>query len=259
MDEATHDAAASEHLEVLRGSDGQVHERRPWRDGRLHGVVEAFDDTGQPRRRESFVEGRLEGPAEDFDADGRLRQKAHFRAGLLDGQTTCYDAAGRLQQIIHYRSGRLHGEMTLFAPVEVPGNGPQSAGVRRLASMIYVEGDLHGTLRTYDELERPTFEVPYLAGQRQGLASWFHGGVLVRQATYVDDRLHGEVLDYHANGRVRERVPHQNDLPHGIAIRYHKNGNVKEKLRFHLGEQVGDSLQYDRRGLRFDRPRQGTR
>lgn len=259
MDEATHEAAAEEHLEVLRGGDGRVQERRPWRGERLHGVVEVFHDNGQPSRRESFVEGRLEGPSEDFDAGGGLRQRAHFKAGLLDGETTCYDDAGQLQQIIHYRDGLLHGEMTLFAPIEVEGETPRRRGVRRLATMVYVEGSLQGTLRTYDELERPTFEVPYVAGQRQGLASWFHGGVLVRQATYVDDLLHGELLDYHANGRVRERVPHESDQPHGIAVRYHKNGKVKEKLRFHHGEQVGDSLQYDRRGQRFDRPRQGAR
>lgn len=240
------------HEELVQSDDGRMLERRSWRGDQLHGNVESFDDEGQVLCREPFADGQLEGEAETFDTEGRLTQRASFVGGKLHGKVTTYDPEGRPLQRAEYRHGQLHGEMVLFAATD-----DASRVSRRQASMSYHQGALEGLLVTYDEQERPTFEVPYLKGVRQGLASWYQAGTLMRQATYVDDQLNGDLLDFHPNGRVRESTPYENDLAHGIAVRNYKNGKVKEKLRFHLGEQIGDSLQYNLRGQRLDKPRQG--
>ena len=242
--------------ETERDENGAVVERRRWRGGALHGDLETYHPDGQVQTRQPFVDGQLHGRSEIFSPSGQLLQQSHFEDGQLHGPLKTFTEDGHPQQTAHYEDGRLHGDMVLYAPPDPEAESPQ---VLQQATMVYREGLLEGPLATYDARQQPTFQVPYLAGLREGLATWFQDGVMVRQGTYVADQLHGELLSYHPNGRVRERVPYENDQPHGIAVRYYKNGKVKEKLRYHRGEQVGDSVEYSPKGERYDAPRRGGR
>jgi len=65
--------------------DGQLNYRENYKDGELDGLQESFHDNGQLETRGNFIDGKQEGLWEEFDTNGNLTKTEMYRNEELDG------------------------------------------------------------------------------------------------------------------------------------------------------------------------------
>lgn len=116
------------------------------------------------------------------------------------------DEAGRLQASSTWMGGLAHGPLTRYG-----------AGGDVLLQAELQQGRLAGALRVYDEQ-----------------------GALLRDARYVDGKLHGEVLSYR-DGKLASSQHFHQGIPHGVCVLYAPSGLEALRQTYLMGKLDGVS------------------
>jgi antitoxin component YwqK of YwqJK toxin-antitoxin module len=95
------------------GSDGRPTFEADFHDGRLHGVLRAYDDKGALELEARYRHGLREGLARTFSG-GRCVAEQVYVAGLPSGPLTTYDDLGRTTRSASFVDGRLDGVVRDF-------------------------------------------------------------------------------------------------------------------------------------------------
>lgn len=129
---------------------------------------------------------------------------------------------GSHQQLLRYgRDGKLCGEQVYY----------HGENGRRLVS--YENGVQHGLTREYQG-EFLTHEANYVKGMLTGLVSWYSGdtGLKSTTAEYVDDRMHGMLINWYDDNRKKLEVEYRNDKKCGVQTEWDEYGNVTNTTNF---------------------------
>jgi len=163
---------------VTRDEAGHVVARVPLRDGRPHGLAEAFDAAGRRVRTAPFTAGALDGELVEAAADGSLLRFT-FAAGVLNGPASV-ERAGRTLVTMHFKEGALDGPFALY---------DAASG-------------------------RAVYRATYAAGLLDGVATTFGpDGAKQRESGYRAGLLDGEVVDYAPDGSVTARTRYRAGAP----------------------------------------------
>jgi len=111
-----------------------------------------------------------------------------------------------------------------------------------------VDGVADGPALSYDEAGHLSARLTLKAGQIHGPAEFYHEGRRVRTAVYHANLLHGESVDYDAQGTVVQSCTYQANLLHGPLRRYWPDGTLMEETLYREGKPQGAPKRYDSKG-----------
>lgn len=150
--------------------------------------------SGALRYKFTFKDGELDGAAESFDRTGSLSiSRALFKDGTIEGSFEAYSPnTGVLITKYNYSNGQLEGVQNQF---------DEKSG-KKTQEVIVTDGKFVGVAREWDIEGRPTKEVPYKNGLRNGEAKTWADGKLFLVETYVMGKQQGRRTEYEADGSI---------------------------------------------------------
>lgn len=158
-------------------------------------------------------------------------------AGQRDGQERELSYQSKPSRIAQYRDDKLHGKEQRF--------DVRSGDLKR--EIPWVEGKMHGVMRSYHPNGEQASESPYENGKVHGaVRSYSIQGGLTRVATYVRGQREGDTTDYWVEnpGAVQKVVPYRAGKVHGVAKGFYLNGKPKWERPFRGNLEHGKETQY---------------
>jgi antitoxin component YwqK of YwqJK toxin-antitoxin module len=95
-------------------SDGSVRIREPYQNGKLHGIVRNYYNSGQVSEEAQWAYGQKQGPWKQYYQTGATRLSAHYRDDLLNGSYKVYFADGTLKIKGELLDSRSHGTWSYY-------------------------------------------------------------------------------------------------------------------------------------------------
>lgn len=204
--------------------DGKLRKVERYRLGVMDGEQVTYYPDGSVAEREVRKDGVLDGPLKSWFADGKLKSEAVYQAGEPEGTMTFYFPNGRKEIEGQNVNGMREGTWYYF----------NEDGTIQLQA-LYSKGELvkerkeNGTFKEYYDDEQLRSEVTYKKGKREGAFVEYHdngkwelkpmgsdpvmgtpadmervlsGQTKMKEGTYVNDLLEGEVKEYDEKGKV---------------------------------------------------------
>jgi len=97
----------------------------------------------------------------------------------------------------------------------------------------------NGLLKTYGYDGKITSTVNMRNGVKDGMQTWFDArGRPIREAPYINGRIHGTLKELYENGDTMVTIPFENGLKQGVAHAYNKDGSVHKQVVYKNGRIV---------------------
>lgn len=131
--------------QVFYYENGNKEKESRYVNGKLEGNVEHFFSNGKKKEESPYKDGQLDGICTLWHENGSVKAKVFFKEGKRtdDGSTPAevvYDEYGAIQWIVHFQDDRMNGlHQTYYS------NGQEKVRAP------YLDGDLHGTVKTFSE------------------------------------------------------------------------------------------------------------
>jgi antitoxin component YwqK of YwqJK toxin-antitoxin module len=143
---------------VVKGyREGRLRAETPCKDGKVDGVVKAYDEDGRPLFESPHEQGKREGMEKFYDQNGTLSAEQAFKNGLLDGVVREYYEDGRLKSEFSFRRGLPDGAWKEYYP---------DGALKSEAS--FIDGKADGISRTYHENGQPKTEAAFKNDEQIG-------------------------------------------------------------------------------------------
>jgi antitoxin component YwqK of YwqJK toxin-antitoxin module len=150
--------------------NGQLENTKPYIDGKLQGLVQAYflikDDTpedaverGPLKSQVNFVAGKKDGFAQYYRENGQLESKKYFTGGLQGGVQFIYRKNGQLESKKHFKDGKGHG----------------------LQETYHKNGQLSASWNLKEEVKHGAFEEHYKNGQLKYRGQYVDGKILSKE------------------------------------------------------------------------------
>jgi antitoxin component YwqK of YwqJK toxin-antitoxin module len=151
-----------------------------------------------------------------YDEEKTLIKEIYFRInGKAEGEVKRFDEEGKLVQIGFLKNNQKHGIFLDLNPLN---------------------GD---TLRL----------TPYESDERNGrVVSFYPGGAIEQESTYVNNQISGEVNSYYPDGEIKGKTIFSNNKPNGQSIDFHPSGIISVKRNFLDGKIEGLYEEFDEEG-----------
>lgn len=107
-----------------------------YKDDKIDGKAEYFDENEKVIGMENYKDGKKEGLTEWKDMDGNLLFKENYKDGFLDGEKFEYSPPGELKRKTTYRQGKIIGE-----PEDLGKDENKSSGKKKFPFQINVVTD----------------------------------------------------------------------------------------------------------------------
>ena len=86
---------------------------------------------------------------------------------------------------------------------------------------------LEGPWKFYDKNNVNQKEIIYSEGKKYGIQKTYTTeGFLLRKESYLRDTLHGTVMTFFTDGRVKEKVPYEKGKKEGVSTEYNETGDI---------------------------------
>lgn len=204
--------------------NGNVRTKTHYKDGKLHGIKQRFDEEGLLREESHYVDGIQEGAHRILNEDGTVRSQWTDVDGQRHGVYRRYFADGKLAEERQYAAGKLldaegkpyNGTYTVQYPdgkVELKAD--------------YKDGWVEGILKGYWPDGSLEYEYYYVNDKKDGLCKQYdeHGGRW--EITYVNDMAQGTARYFDPKNRLRIAMEMKDDDPVGERTYYGKDGKVR--------------------------------
>ena len=240
-------------------------------EGQREGRSQEFYENGNLKFESFYKANKLDGESKGWYEDGTLNFLRRFKEGLPVGrQEEFFPKAkwvdARKPQLYRYffynEEGKLEGEQKTFYP-----NGVTQS------LLCYDQGELHGMKALWDQegnlLEESYLENGKLNGRffekdKEGREVIFHyvmnkkegpyviyypphptfGKMKAMEATYVNNKLEGEVIEYDQQGKVSSITPYVSGEKEGTAKLYNGQDKVMMTVEFKDNKREGVAYQY---------------
>ncbi len=192
--------------------------------------IEKYPD-GSFKKETPYLDGKIHGDVKEYWPGGKqLKSLTHYEKGLRQGTAETYFNNGRIEIRVPYRNDKLEG---LFERWDNPTAKRDANG--NIFQPVVVE------------------QVPYVNGLKEGVRKTWRrvndglAGQLASEATYKNDKLHGEVLGY-GPGDGRSVRHYVDGLQDGLEVHYSATGRLevnwkgdrKHGLSHFLMDRYGD-------------------
>ena len=94
--------------------NGQLEEKRTYKDGVQDGPFERYHDNGQLSTKGTYKDGERDGLFEYYDENGQLRSKRTYKDGELDGPDEGYFEDGQLSGTGTFKNGEFDGPYEIY-------------------------------------------------------------------------------------------------------------------------------------------------
>lgn len=102
----------------------------------------------------------------------------------------------------------------------------------------------HEIVTEVDEAGSLISEVSYLNGQKDGLAKYYHNGILRKEVMYKSGNIDGIQKYYHPNGMLGSMANFKDDLLNGKLYRYYESGLLESDEYWINNKVFGNMLEY---------------
>lgn len=161
-------------------SPSRLIERATYKDGKLHGLFESYFPDGTVKEVGRYVDGEKQGEWTTYSAFGKVLKESKFDQGQPIGLWKEFYDNGQLRIIKEYDATGSGVEKQFYE------NG------KKKAEGTYVDYQLDGPWREYDNHEELTVEGSYAAGKQDGYWKVYILGELVREASFDHGKLEKE-------------------------------------------------------------------
>lgn len=205
--------------ERLTYLDGNIYEKKNFRNGEEHGEQLAYNKNGKIIHKSTYKDGVLHGEQIDtFDDSGLIWKVENYKDGKLDGL-----------QIEYHRNGKIREKKNI------------TANSVRSGESYYEDGKPESKFN-YDKEGRLVPESAF----------WDSKGRLARRITVGPQKIViEETYTYHSNGQVaaiKRHLPNSGNYLHGEQEEYFENGKLKSKTTFILNKENGERILYNQDG-----------
>ena len=159
-------------------------------------------------------DGNMDGVQKTFYPNGTLQASISYKKSELDGRKSLWNDQGVLLEEAEYKHGKLHGKA--FQRLE---NG-------REIVCHYADGKKHGSHAIYFPLHET------------------YGRVKALEASYVNDIVEGEVLEFAENGIQIAMTPYVAGKKEGIGKIFGPKGQDLLVIEFHNDQKHGPYKEY---------------
>ena len=120
----------------------------------------------------------------------------------------------------------------------------------------YVNGKIHGTIKTYDKDENLIRTEEMYSGMKHGITKTFNTkGEIIRVMPYKNDFLNGKVEYYPTHdGKpeqpfgVKQVTDYEAGSREGLSLVYHANGKIRQETQYKNNKENGYDRLYDTQG-----------
>lgn len=222
-----------------------------YRDGERNGYSEEYDfsaDTGQVyylKAKELYLNGKKNGESEYYRPNGVLDRTLEYEDGYKHGKEIFYNDTGLIITIVRYvydnitdseninrvdRHGQKQGVWKSFYP---------SGQLKESAS--YLDGQLHGYKRLYNEKGKLVQTDYYIRGTKQTKEA---------QQKAETENEPEYIREYYNSGNIKSEGAFINEKPVGVHTYYAPDGKIEYALDFDTtGTKTGKGL-YSQDGKR---------
>jgi len=194
------------------------------------------DRAGKILKQGWYKDGKVHGVWEAYYQDHTLKTKNFYNNGKSEGEQVSYDVLGKVATIFSYRNNVLKLERhyvdgLLYDSIVVPSNK------KDIVKTHYTDGKINS-------------EITYSYGQKNGkYVSYFHNGKISIAGQYLNNDKDGDWLWYHENGKVKYKYHYIEGEIDGEVIEYHKNGKNAITSTYIYGELHGKKKEYSKEGV----------
>ena len=224
-----------------------------FKNNKVDGKVEQYNENGKLISIESFVKGILEGDFEYYQ-NGTLNQSGCMLSNKKQGEFRKYWVNGSLKQIENYKQGVNHGKFKAYRidnTIRYEGqylnnykNGDwnwyhTNGNLRRQEiyddRMLIRESEFDEDGQRLIVIIREDFEKGFQHGHQKFYQQWYKNGNLKRVMNYKYERLDGDFKEWYVNGKKRCEGLMKFNVMHGDWVFYYHNGQVEMECKFNLG------------------------
>ncbi len=167
-----------EGIWVHKNPEGKIVFKQSWRQDKLDGVQETFDDKGNLTLSQRYREGIPVAGWELKNKDGQIDQRV-----VMDGEGT--------GTMTTYTQGQVYREETYF------------------------RGKKSGTWRVYGEAHKLRQQEEYRDDALVSATEWYGDGQVRERRNYADGRMHGLYERYFMPGKLQQRGMYERGLREG--------------------------------------------
>lgn len=243
-----------------------------FKKGKKDGTWTNYYPGGKKRETAEYREGKLFGPAQYFDQEGALKKQLIFQDSVLVGKYIEYFGKSgnpgyidpkQVQLEGQYENGRKTGQwVTFYEFGELAVREFYVEGLREgpyleydpegnvITEVTYVKGRMEGPLKRY------AFSIPMEMGNyRNGekIGEWkryFPATKILEAEEYYDQQGNktGEWKYYYQTGRLARLERYANDIAVGVWEEYFPNKALSKRKTYELGVPVGEYIEYHSSG-----------
>ena len=175
-----------------------------------NGTYEVFDSQGRLDQKREYKDGKLNGVIELYN-DGLLASAVSYTDGVRDGAAFYYDSrTGKLKAEEHYVQGKLNGKAVYYS----------YGAVNSIEIHNVVDGVLNGAEELYILKDSKYFLIRrryYVDGTLNGEEeTWHSNGQLNTKATYKDGYLDGDYYEWNKHGELLVTAHFTRNLRNGL-------------------------------------------
>lgn len=214
------------------------------------------------------MKSSYEGLQQWYYENGQLREESSYVNHQLISRRTFY-YSGKKKAIEYYKDEKPTGTWRMyneFSTDSLPAFMDNYAGGKKEGLHLayrngrlseewnYKNGQLDGSVKTWDANGSLSILENYENGKREGLCRYFNFGKCIREATYHLGKINGEEKEYDSQERLFRQTWYKSGRPDS-AFTFHKNGKMatsriyKYIVGFVSTEEFSEYKEWDENGI----------
>lgn len=198
---------------------GKVLSKAMYKDGRLNGLSESYNDTGKVISTINYENGLMSGLYTKYFDNGNKSFVYNYKNGKLDGKATTYFKNGKASSDLSYKEGKMDGSFTYYY---------ENGNTKYVGS--YKDGKMYGERICYEEngkLSNGNFVI------------YTDDGLIERECKCINGRPEGDMKVY-SNGALYYAINFKNGKPDGLLTYAGTYAKSKKKELYKDGVYVGE-------------------
>lgn len=217
---------------------GRLSGRRPYRDGKRHGVAETYQQDGRLSRRVPYVHDVVHGTSERFYESGSPSRIVEFVDGERHGEYRLYAEGGQLVERAQYQRGKRHGVRSRYrVSGDLIEQGAYAMGMRVGTHRAWYRDGRPRSVDIYDDegkqIDRRRFDSAGELSSRKSRVRTPHG------PGWRQERWRG--------AQLRSRLDRNDARTWTLRMDFDEAGDLRARSERLDGEQQGEH-----RGVRWD-------